>query len=70
MKRSIGWFLVFFILTVASGISLILLTPSIIDPESNLAVWIPSVVGGVFAASAFIAWKVRPDWKRAHSPQP
>lgn len=70
MKRSLGWFLVFFVLTVASGVSLIVLMPGITDPESTLAVWIPSVIGGVFAASAFIAWKVRPDWKQAPSPQP
>lgn len=67
MKRSVGWFLVFFILTVASGASLILLVPSITDPETVLQPWIPSVLGAVFAASAFIAWKVRPDWKRSPS---
>ena len=62
MKRSLGWFLVFFILTVASGAALILLAPSVVDPDSMLQPWVPSVLGGVFAASAFVAWKVRPDW--------
>lgn len=69
MKRSLGWFLVFFILTVASGAALILLMPSIVDPESMLQPWIPSVLGAVFAASAFVSWKVRPDWKQTPSVQ-
>ncbi|MGK3949170.1 hypothetical protein [Microbacterium sp. K2] len=67
MKRSLGWFLVYFILTVASGAALILLVPSITDPDTVLQPWIPSVLGAVFAASAFIAWKVRPDWKLSPS---
>lgn len=64
MKRSVGWFLGFFIPMVVSGAALILLVPSITDPDSVLQPWIPSVLGAVFAASAFVAWKVRPDWKR------
>ena len=64
MKRSVGWFLGFFIPMVVSGAALILLVPSITDPDSVLQPWIPSVLGAVFAASAFAAWKVRPDWKR------
>lgn len=63
MKRSVGWFLGFFIPMVVSGAALILLVPSITDPDSVVQPWIPSVLGAVFAASAFVAWKVRPDWK-------
>lgn len=64
MKRSVGWFLGSFIPMVVSGAALILLVPSITDPDSMLQPWIPSVLGAVYAASAFVAWKVRPDWKR------
>ncbi|RWZ51428.1 hypothetical protein ELQ90_04725 [Labedella phragmitis] len=70
MKRSTGRFLVFFIVTVASGAALILLMPSAINPDSTIQPWIPSVLGALFAASAFIAWKVRPDWKQTPSTQP
>lgn len=52
---------------VVSGAALILLVPSITDPDSMLQPWIPSVLGAVFAASAFVAWKVRPDRKRSPS---
>lgn len=67
MKHSVGWFLGFFIPMVVSGAALILLVPSITDPDSMLQPWIPSVLGAVFAASAFAAWKVRPEWKRSPS---
>ncbi|KQZ23667.1 hypothetical protein [Microbacterium sp. Root553] len=67
MKRSVGWFLGSFIPMVVSGAALILLVPSLTDPDSVLQPWIPSVLGAVFAASAFVAWKVRPDWKRSPS---
>ncbi|CAH0238114.1 hypothetical protein [Microbacterium foliorum] len=67
MKRSVGWFLGFFIPMVVSGAALVLLVPSITDPDSVLQPWIPSVLGAVFTASAFVAWKVRPDWKRSPS---
>lgn len=67
MKRSVGWFLGFFIPMVVSGAALILLVPSITDPGSVLQPWIPSALGAVFAASAFAAWKVRPEWKRSPS---
>ena len=70
MKRSLSWFLVFFIVTVASGAALILLMPSITDPDSMVQPWIPSVLGKLFAASTFVAWKVRLDWKQAPSTQP
>ena len=52
---------------VVSGAALILLVPSITDPHSMLQPWIPSALGAVFAASAFAAWKVRPEWKRSPS---
>ncbi|AXL10874.1 hypothetical protein DXT68_00980 [Microbacterium foliorum] len=67
MKRSVGWFLGSFIPMVVSGAALILLVPSLTDPDSMLQPWIPSVLGAVFAASAFVALKVRPDWKRSPS---
>ncbi|WP_144797466.1 hypothetical protein [Microbacterium paludicola] len=60
MKRSLGWFLPFFVITVASGAALILLTPGAVDSAAASPVWAMSALGAVFAASAFVAWKVRP----------
>ncbi|MGM7680502.1 hypothetical protein [Microbacterium sp. A94] len=62
MKRSVLWFLVFFAVVVASGASLILIVPTAFDPEVSIHPWIPGVLGALFAASAFVAWKVRPEW--------
>lgn len=67
MTRSVGWFLTFFVIVVATGAALILLMPAAIAPDTTLQVWIPSLLGAVFAASAFVAWKIRPKWKQAPS---
>lgn len=64
MKRSVLWFLVFFAVVVASGAALILIVPTAVDPEVSIHPWIPGMLGALFAASAFVAWKVRPEWKR------
>lgn len=64
MQRSVLWFLVFFAVVVASGVGLILVVPTAADPNISLHPWIPSLLGALFAASAFVAWKVRPIWKR------
>lgn len=64
MKRSVGWFLLFFVIVVAAGTALIWLTPAMIEPDSTIQTWVPAVLGAVFAASAFVAWKVRPNWKQ------
>lgn len=70
MKRSVGRFLVFFIITVAAGATLISLIPATIGADPTVQTWIPPVLGAVFAASAFVAWKVRPKWERNESTQP
>jgi len=67
MKRSLGLFLVFFIVMVAAGAGLISLIPAAIGPSPTVQTWIPPVFGAVFAASAFVAWKVRPKWERNES---
>lgn len=64
MQRSVLWFLVFFAVVVASGAGLILVVPTAVDPDISIQPWIPSALGALFAASAFIAWKVRPKWER------
>lgn len=70
MKRSVGWFLTFFVIAVATGAALILLMPAAIARDTTLPVWIPSVLGAVFAASAFVAGKVRPNGEQAPPAQP
>jgi len=64
MKRSVAWFLVFFIVCVVSSATLILLLPHALGPDAAVQGWIPTALGGLSAASAFIAWKVRPEWNR------
>ncbi|MGM1017850.1 MAG: hypothetical protein ACQEW8_09970 [Actinomycetota bacterium] len=64
MKRSVGWFLFFFVIVVAAGAALIWLTPAMIEDDSTIQTWVPAVLGAVLAASAFVAWKVRPNWKQ------
>ncbi|PPF43089.1 hypothetical protein C5B85_14075 [Pseudoclavibacter sp. AY1F1] len=64
MRRSLAWFLGFFAVVVVSGAALILLLPPAIDPASTIAAWVPTALGALFAASAFVAWKVRPDWQQ------
>ena len=63
MKRSVRWFLVFFAVVVASGVGLILVVPTAVDPDVSIHPWIPGMLGALFAAGAFVAWKVRPVWK-------
>lgn len=63
MQRSVPWFLVFFAVVVASGVGLILVVPTAVDPDVSIHPWIPGTLGALFAACAFITWKVRPDWK-------
>lgn len=70
MKRSIGWFLFFFVIVVAAGAALIWLTPAVVEGDSTIQAWVPAALGAVFAASAFVAWKVRPDWKETPSTHP
>jgi hypothetical protein len=65
MKRSRGRFLVFFVIAVAAGAGLIWLLPAGLGDDAALQSWIPPVLGAIFAASAFISWKVRPNWKQA-----
>lgn len=64
MKRSVGWFIAFFVIVVATGAALILIMPAAVAPDTTVQIWIPSLLGAVFAASAFVAWKVRPTWKQ------
>jgi len=64
LKRSLARFLGVFAVVVLSGTALVLILPSAIAPASAVPSWIPPLLGAVFAASAFVAWKVRPDWKR------
>lgn len=63
MQRSVVWFLIFFAIVVASGAGLILIVPTAVDPDASIHPWIPGMLGALFAASAFVAWKVRPDRK-------
>ncbi|MGD2203494.1 hypothetical protein [Microbacterium maritypicum] len=70
MKRSACWYLIFFVIVVATGAALILLVPAAIAPDTTSQIWIPSLLGAVFAASAFAAWKVRPRWKKAPPTRP
>lgn len=62
MKRSVPRFLVFFIVSVVSSATLILLLPRALGSDAAVQGWIPTTLGGLSAASAFIAWKARPKW--------
>ncbi|MGR6741735.1 MULTISPECIES: hypothetical protein [Microbacterium] len=64
MKRSRGQFLLFFIIAVGAGASLIWLLPAALGDDATVQSWIPAALGAIFAASAFVAWKVRPNWKQ------
>ena len=64
MRRSLPRFLAFFAVVVLSGAALILVLPHALGPDSTVATWVPPMLGAIFAASAFVAWKVRPFWKR------
>lgn len=64
MKRSVPWFLVFFAVVVASGAGLILVVPTAVDPDAAIPTWVPGALGALFAASAVVAWRVRPHWDR------
>ena len=61
MKRSVPRFLVFFIVFVLSSATLILLLPHALGPDAAVQAWIPTTLGGLSAASAFVAWRVRPE---------
>ena len=67
MKRSVPRFLICFAIVVATGVGLIFVVPTALDPEVTIQQWIPTVLGALFAASAYVAWFVRPRW--AHSPK-
>ncbi|MDR7384843.1 uncharacterized membrane protein YbhN (UPF0104 family) [Promicromonospora iranensis] len=62
MKRSVRRFLVFFIVSVVSSATMILLLPRALGPDAAVQGWIPTTLGGLSAASAFVAWRVRPQW--------
>lgn len=70
MKRSASRFFIFFVVAVLAGAALIWLLPTAVGAEATVQAWIPPVLGAVFAASAFIAWKVRPDVTQAPSTRP
>ncbi|MCI4658977.1 hypothetical protein [Cryobacterium zhongshanensis] len=67
MKRSVGWFLVFFTIVVVTAVSLILVLPASLGSDALIQAWIPATLGALFAASAYVAWLVRPNWKRLSS---
>ncbi|MFT2752649.1 hypothetical protein [Clavibacter sp. Sh2088] len=60
MRRTMGRFLASFILMVASGAALIWIIPSALGEDPGIASWIPVTLGALFAASAFMAFQVRP----------
>ncbi|MDQ0744389.1 hypothetical protein QFZ62_001697 [Clavibacter sp. B3I6] len=60
MRRTMGRFLASFILMVASGAALILIIPSALGTDPAIAAWVPITLGALFAASAFVAFQVRP----------
>lgn len=60
MTRSVLWFLVFFVIGVASGAALIFIVPTVLDPGSSVEFWVPGLLGVLFAVSILTAWRVRP----------
>lgn len=60
MKRSVPRFLIFFTITVVTAASLILVLPASLGSDASIQAWIPTALGALFAASAVIAWRVRP----------
>ena len=67
MKRSVARFLVFFTIVVASAASLIWVLPASLGSDASIQTWIPIALGALFAASAYVAWLVRPNWKQLSS---
>jgi hypothetical protein len=67
MKRSVPQFLVFFIITTASAVALILVLPASLGSAASIPAWIPTALGALFAASAYVAWLVRPNWRQLSS---
>ena len=64
MRRSIGRFLAAFIMMIASGAVLIWIVPAAIGADPDVAAWLPTALGALFAASAFVAFRVRPPIDR------
>jgi hypothetical protein len=63
MKRSVARFLVFFVLMIASAATLIMVLPASLGTNASIQPWLTIALGALFAASALLAWLVRPDWK-------
>lgn len=70
MKRSVGWFLFFFVIVVATGAALIWLTPAVIDSNAETPAWLLALLAAIFVAAAFVAWKLRPNGKETPSTHP
>lgn len=60
MGKSIRQFLVSFVVLVVSGVSIILLMPGVMEGSSEVPAWVLVALGGIAAASAFYAWRVKP----------
>lgn len=63
MRRSVLGFLIPFVVAVVAGAALIWTLPAALAPDGAVAAWIPPALGAVFAASAFIAAKLRPRFR-------
>jgi hypothetical protein len=64
MKRSNARFLVLHFLVIASGSALILVLGASLGSDASIQAWIPVALGAILAASAVVAWLVRPKWNQ------
>ena len=60
MEKSLGRFLLSFLLFVASAATLIVLLPGVVQSTSDVSVWLLVALGALAAVSASHAWIVNP----------